>query len=131
MIYIRVIANDVWAQANADQIKQLELYAALTSLPKTQESEPDAREDGHNRGEASGNMTPADVSVRAKGKALSGKEIARAKNRKAIQERLKIRDVLDGEEPPFVSGEDGALREVKRTRSDNEEPDSDVNMVES
>lgn len=79
----------------------------------------------------SGTSTPT-TGLKGKGKALSGKEMARIKHRKAVQERLKAQEfstagVLQVE----TSNLEEASREVKRSRSDQGAAGLDAEMVEA
>lgn len=124
-------------------MKRLDLYTALSSLPKIHDAEQDALEDladAADAGSGSGTSTPSGAIGQGKAKALSGKEMARIKNRKAVEDRIRAQGGATGSAGSSAAGAEAANasdeeagREIKRTRSGDERPAvaDDVAMHES
>jgi hypothetical protein len=87
--------SDLLNEAQPSELANLELYSALSSLPKRLDAVGDDADDDDN-----------------KTKVLPVRQIKRNKNRDAVQQKLRAREAA------AIGGDDEPEREMKRSRSD-------------
>ena len=111
------VQQPITISATRDDIKNLDLYADLTNMPKSS-----AEAEQEHEGES---LPPAETE-----KMENKKILGRMKNKQAVQERLQRANVVTGAMTPSANGEDDVQeRDTKKTKALHEKNDDGHDVV--